>query len=169
MSREAQYLCAWQTFARPRRKQLAVASPPVVAPALLQLSPGVDDFNTARPHSAISYLTPAAYAAALKPRRAPALRQLRWMSGEGHASCSSSYSGGKGGFWAPDGVANYRACRWRTIAPRPSICRLAERSLSAASQFRIDRTPETGSILSSSTISLNACNSISGNSILSRT
>lgn len=35
----------------------------------------VDDFNTARPHSAIGYMTPVAYAAILKPQRAPALRQ----------------------------------------------------------------------------------------------
>ena len=35
----------------------------------------VQDFNTARPHSAIGYMTPAAYAATLKPQRAPALRQ----------------------------------------------------------------------------------------------
>ena len=34
----------------------------------------VDDFNTARPHSAIGYMTPAAYAATLNPQRAPALR-----------------------------------------------------------------------------------------------
>ena len=36
----------------------------------------VHDFNTARPHSAIGYMTPAAYAASLKPQRAPAPRQL---------------------------------------------------------------------------------------------
>ena len=36
----------------------------------------VEDFNTARPHSAIGYMTPAAYAATLKPQRAPALRHL---------------------------------------------------------------------------------------------
>jgi putative transposase len=36
----------------------------------------VEDFNTARPHSAIGYLTPAAYAATLKPQRASALRHL---------------------------------------------------------------------------------------------
>jgi len=36
----------------------------------------VDDFNTARPHSAIGYMTPAAYAATLKPQRASALRHL---------------------------------------------------------------------------------------------
>ena len=35
----------------------------------------VHDFNTARPRSAIGYMTPAAYAATLKPQRAPALRQ----------------------------------------------------------------------------------------------
>ena len=34
----------------------------------------VDDFNTARPHSVIGYMTPAAYAASLKPQRASALR-----------------------------------------------------------------------------------------------
>ena len=34
----------------------------------------VEDFNTARPHSAIGYMTPAAYAATLNPQRAPALR-----------------------------------------------------------------------------------------------
>jgi putative transposase len=34
----------------------------------------VHDFNTARPHSAIGYMTPAAYAASLKPQRASALR-----------------------------------------------------------------------------------------------
>jgi len=34
----------------------------------------VEDFNTARPHSAIGYMTPAAFAATLKPQRAPALR-----------------------------------------------------------------------------------------------
>jgi putative transposase len=34
----------------------------------------VEDFNTARPHSAIGYITPAAYAASLNPQRAPALR-----------------------------------------------------------------------------------------------
>ena len=32
----------------------------------------VEDFNTGRPHSAIGYMTPAAYAAALNPQRAPA-------------------------------------------------------------------------------------------------
>jgi putative transposase len=36
----------------------------------------VEDFNTARPHSAIGYMTPTAYAATLKPQRAPALRHL---------------------------------------------------------------------------------------------
>jgi len=36
----------------------------------------VDDYNTARPHSAIGYMTPAAYAATLKPQRASALRHL---------------------------------------------------------------------------------------------
>jgi putative transposase len=36
----------------------------------------VEDYNTARPHSAIGYMTPAAYAATLKPQRAPALRHL---------------------------------------------------------------------------------------------
>lgn len=36
----------------------------------------VEDFNTARPHSAIGYTTPAAYAATLKPQPAPALRHL---------------------------------------------------------------------------------------------
>ena len=36
----------------------------------------VEDFNTARPHSAIGYMTPAAYAATLNPQRAPALRHL---------------------------------------------------------------------------------------------
>jgi putative transposase len=30
----------------------------------------VADYNTARPHSAIGYMTPAAYAAALNPQRA---------------------------------------------------------------------------------------------------
>ena len=34
----------------------------------------VEDFNTARPHSAIGSMTPAACAASLKPQRAPALR-----------------------------------------------------------------------------------------------
>ena len=33
----------------------------------------VEDFNTARPHSAIGYMTPVAYAATLKPQRASAL------------------------------------------------------------------------------------------------
>ncbi|MDT8344036.1 MAG: integrase core domain-containing protein, partial [Thermohalobaculum sp.] len=37
---------------------------------------GVEDYNTARPHSAIGYMTPVAYAAALNPHRAPALRHL---------------------------------------------------------------------------------------------
>jgi putative transposase len=36
----------------------------------------VEDFNTARPHSAIGYMTPAAYAATLSPQRGPALRHL---------------------------------------------------------------------------------------------
>lgn len=36
----------------------------------------VEDFNTARPHSAIGYMRPAAYAATLDPQRAPALRHL---------------------------------------------------------------------------------------------
>jgi hypothetical protein len=36
----------------------------------------VDDFNTVRPHSAVGYMTPAAYAATLKPQRASALRHL---------------------------------------------------------------------------------------------
>jgi putative transposase len=34
----------------------------------------VEDYNTARPHSAIGYMTPAACAASLNPQRAPALR-----------------------------------------------------------------------------------------------
>ena len=34
----------------------------------------VEDYNTARPHSAIGYMTPATYAASLNPQRAPALR-----------------------------------------------------------------------------------------------
>jgi len=34
----------------------------------------VEDYDTARPHSAIGYMTPAAYAATLKPQRATALR-----------------------------------------------------------------------------------------------
>lgn len=36
----------------------------------------VEDYNTARPHSAIGYRTPAAYAALLDPQRAPALRHI---------------------------------------------------------------------------------------------
>jgi putative transposase len=36
----------------------------------------VADFNTARPHSAIGYMTPVAYAAALNPQRAPAPSHL---------------------------------------------------------------------------------------------
>jgi putative transposase len=36
----------------------------------------VDDYDTARPHSAIGYMTPAAYAASLKPQRAAAPRHL---------------------------------------------------------------------------------------------
>ena len=36
----------------------------------------VDDFNTARPHSAIGYMTPAAFAATLNPQRASALRHI---------------------------------------------------------------------------------------------
>lgn len=36
----------------------------------------VEDFNTSRPHSAIGYMMPAAYAATLKPQRASALRHL---------------------------------------------------------------------------------------------
>ena len=32
------------------------------------------DYNLVRPHSAIGYLTPCTYAAALNPQRAPALR-----------------------------------------------------------------------------------------------
>ena len=36
----------------------------------------VEDFNTVRPHSAIGYMTPAAYAATLNPQRASALRHL---------------------------------------------------------------------------------------------
>ncbi len=36
----------------------------------------VNDFNTARPHSAIGNMTPAAYAATLKPQRASALRHI---------------------------------------------------------------------------------------------
>lgn len=37
----------------------------------------VEDYNTARPHAAIGYMTPAAYAATLKPQRASALRHLK--------------------------------------------------------------------------------------------
>lgn len=37
---------------------------------------GVHDFNTARPHSAIGFMTPAAYAATLKPQRTSALRHF---------------------------------------------------------------------------------------------
>ena len=36
----------------------------------------VADFNTARPHSALGYMTPAAYAATLKPQRASTLRHV---------------------------------------------------------------------------------------------
>ena len=36
----------------------------------------VEDFNTVRPHSAIGYRTPAAYAATLNPQRASALRHI---------------------------------------------------------------------------------------------
>jgi putative transposase len=36
----------------------------------------VKDYNTARPHSAIGYMTPAAYATALNPQRAPAPSHL---------------------------------------------------------------------------------------------
>ena len=36
----------------------------------------VEDFNTARPHSAIGYMTPAVYAEILNPQQAPALRHL---------------------------------------------------------------------------------------------
>ena len=36
----------------------------------------VEDFNTVRPHSAIGYMTPAAYAATLNPQRASALRHI---------------------------------------------------------------------------------------------
>jgi hypothetical protein len=36
----------------------------------------VDDLNTARPHSAIGHMTPAAYVATLKAQRASALRHL---------------------------------------------------------------------------------------------
>jgi putative transposase len=36
----------------------------------------VEDFNTARPHSAIGYMRPAAYAATLKPQRASVLRHI---------------------------------------------------------------------------------------------
>jgi len=36
----------------------------------------VQDYDTARPHSAIGYMTPAAYAASLKPQRASALHNL---------------------------------------------------------------------------------------------
>jgi putative transposase len=36
----------------------------------------VTDFNTARPHSAIGCMTPAAYAATLKSQRAPAPSDL---------------------------------------------------------------------------------------------
>ncbi len=35
----------------------------------------VEGFNTARPHSAIGYMTPAAYAATLNPPRASTLRR----------------------------------------------------------------------------------------------
>jgi transposase InsO family protein len=38
------------------------------------ISGRVEDFNTARPHSAIGYMTLAAYAATVNPQRAPALR-----------------------------------------------------------------------------------------------
>jgi putative transposase len=40
------------------------------------ISGWVIDFNTARPHSAIGYMTPAAYAAALSPQRASAPSHL---------------------------------------------------------------------------------------------
>jgi len=36
----------------------------------------VHDFNTARPHSSLGYLTPSAFAETLRPQRASALRQL---------------------------------------------------------------------------------------------
>ena len=37
----------------------------------------VDDFNTAKPHSAIGYLTPAAFAATFRPQRASPLRHMK--------------------------------------------------------------------------------------------
>ena len=37
----------------------------------------VDDYNTARPHSSLGYLTPAAFALTLSPQRASTLRQLK--------------------------------------------------------------------------------------------
>jgi putative transposase len=35
------------------------------------------DYNTARPHSSLGYLTPAAFAATLRPQRASTLRHLK--------------------------------------------------------------------------------------------
>jgi putative transposase len=37
----------------------------------------VHDYNTARPHSSLGYLTPAAFAETLRPLRASALRHLK--------------------------------------------------------------------------------------------
>ena len=37
----------------------------------------VHDYNTARPHSSLGYLTPAAFAATLRPQRASTLRHLK--------------------------------------------------------------------------------------------
>ena len=37
----------------------------------------VHDYNTARPHSSLGYLTPAAFAATLRPQRATTLRHLK--------------------------------------------------------------------------------------------
>jgi len=51
----------------------------------------VDDYNTARPHSAIGYMTPAAYAASLKPQWASALRDI-----EGSAPMPIAHAAQKG-------------------------------------------------------------------------
>ena len=51
----------------------------------------VDDYNTARPHSAIGYMTPAAYAASLKPQWASALRDS-----EGSAPMPIAHAAQKG-------------------------------------------------------------------------
>ncbi|PJN93320.1 hypothetical protein CNY89_21735, partial [Amaricoccus sp. HAR-UPW-R2A-40] len=78
----------------------------------------VEDFNTARPHSAIGYMTPAAYAATLKPQRAPALRHL-----ESSATAARCYRRAKAQFSTRDSSRRWMS-DWGHVSTRRQRARI---------------------------------------------